>query len=195
MNIKNLLFCFCVTFLSTGLLAQDEQQEVESQQSKTASKGGIADWQLGFGLGVEQYKDVYIDQASIRGDTRIVTTEKTYETRPNAWLTINWNVWGIGNKKGVYKGNDVFNTKWGFFAGVKLIDSDSNAFSSFALGPQVSFQTESKTISIGFGWVTHGTKKFANQIKEGESLPSQYDDIVFKEGTENSYMVMMSVGF
>ncbi|MBQ4879648.1 hypothetical protein J8M21_20735 [Pseudoalteromonas luteoviolacea] len=163
----------------------------------TAMAEGVEEWQLGFGLGVEQYREEYIDSASIRGDERIVTTEKTYETRPSAWLTMNWNIWGIGpTTKSGDSGNDVNNIKWGFFAGMKLIDADSSAFSSFALGPQVSFQTENKrTISVGFGWVTHETKTYANGIIAGAPLPSQYDDITFEEGTENSYMLMMSVGF
>ncbi|MDP5214566.1 hypothetical protein ORJ66_16050 [Pseudoalteromonas tunicata] len=157
---------------------------------------GVDEWQLSFGLGVEQYREAYIDSASIRGDDRIVVTEKTYDTRPSAWLTMNWNISGIGNNTRIVDGNDVSDTKFGFFAGVKLIDGDSSAFSSFALGPQVSFVTlDKKTISVGLGWVTHGTRTYANNIQAGMALPEQYDDIVFEEGTENSYMLMMSVGF
>ncbi|WP_111977135.1 hypothetical protein [Algibacillus agarilyticus] len=158
---------------------------------------GVAEWELSFGLGVEQYRETYIDSASLRGDERIVVTEKTFDTRPSAWLTMNWNLWGIGtNTKTDSDGNDISDTKFGFFAGVKLIDGNSSAFSSFALGPQVSFLTQSKkTISVGLGWVTHGTRTYANGINPGVPLPEQYDDIVYEEGTENSYMLMMSVGF
>jgi hypothetical protein len=156
---------------------------------------GVENWQMGFGLGIEQYQEEYIDKASIRGDERIVTTEKTYETLPSAWLTMNWNVWGIGTPtKSLTTNNDVYDTKFGFFAGVKLLDSNSESFSSFALGPQISFVTTTNIISVGAGWVTHKTQTYARGIKEGEVLPAQYDDIVYEEGTENSYMVMMSVG-
>ena len=81
----------------------------------------------------------------------------------------------------------------GFFAGVKLIDSNSEAFSAFAIGPQITFVTDKKEISVGLGFVTHRTKQYAGGIEEGKPLPSQYDDIVYEEGTENSGMLMMSV--
>lgn len=155
--------------------------------------GGINSWNLGFGLGVEQYREDYIDTASIRGDQKIVTTEKRFETRPSAWMTMNWNIWGVGDKLAFNGTNDVNGTKFGFFAGVKLLDSTSDSFGAFALGPQISFLTKSNVISIGAGWVTHKTRKYAKGISAGEPLPAQYDDVVFEEGTENSYMVMMSV--
>lgn len=161
-------------------------QEAEKNTGTT----GIDNWGLGFGLGVEQYKDPYIDRASLRGDTRIVTTEKTYETLPSAWLTINWN-YGIDGKQ--KHSNTVQEHGFGFFAGVKLLDSNAEAFSAFALGPQVSFVLKEKVISVGLGWVTHQTRGFANGISNGLPLPPQFDDIVYEEGTENSYMLMMSV--
>lgn len=155
---------------------------------------GVKDWGLGFGLGVEQYKDDYIEAASLRGDERIVVTEKKYETLPSAWLTLNWNVWGVKqNPVEKAAGSDVYDCKWGFFAGVKLIDSNSEAFSAFALGPQVTFLTNKKEITIGLGFVTHRTKEYASGIEEGKPLPAYYDDIVYEEGTENSGMLMMSV--
>ena len=111
----------------------------------------------------------------------------------SAWLTLNWNV-GSVKQKVLFLG-DTKRVKWGFFAGVKLVGESSDSFSSFALGPQLTFETnKNRAISIGAGWVTHGTKEYARGIVEGESLPAQFDDIVFEEGTENSYMVMMSVG-
>ena len=159
---------------------------------------GVADWGLGFGLGIEQYKDTYIDSASLRGDDRIVITGKSFKTRPSAWLTMNWNIWGVGDGKSVRvggKSTTVYDTRWGFFAGVKIIDGNSEAFSAFALGPQVSFVLKERVISVGLGWVTHQTREYAQGISAGEVLPSHYDDIAFEEGTENSYMLMMSVSF
>ena len=148
---------------------------------------------MGFGLGIEQYRETFIEEASINGEERIVVTEDTFDTRPSAWLTLNWNV-GSVKQKVLFLG-DTKSVKWGFFAGVKLVGESSNSFSSFALGPQLTFETnKNRAISIGAGWVTHGTKEYARGIVEGESLPAQFDDIVFEEGTENSYMVMMSVG-
>jgi hypothetical protein len=155
-------------------------------QNKTSA--GIDEWGLGFGLGIEQYKDTYIDQASLRGDTRIVTTEKTFDTRPSAWLNLNWNIWSWDDSK-------PRDTRYGFFAGVKLIDGNSESFSAFALGPQISFLIDDREISVGLGWITHQTRTYANGIVSGQPLPSQYDDIVFEEGTENSYMLMVSVTF
>lgn len=155
-----------------------------SQQTFALNEAdGIDSWGLGFGLGVEQYRTDYINEARLQGPNRIVTTEQTYQTLPSAWLTTNWNVVNIFNKE----------TAFGFFVGVKLIDANAEAFSSFALGPQVSFVGGERTISVGLGWVTHGTKEYASGIVEGQPLPSQYDDIVFHKGTENSGMLMVSI--
>ena len=183
---------------STFSTAEPEQPQpvtkTLSDSNASAATVGIDDWGLGFGFGVEQYRDPYILEASLRGDTRIVTTEKTFETRPSAWLTINWNIWGIGAGRKTTSGQTVKDARWGFFAGVKVIDSNSDAFSAFSLGPQVTFVLDTKTISVGAGWVTHQTRQYANGIVAGQALPVQYDDIVFEEGTENSFMLMMSIG-
>ena len=188
-----------VTCISFNTLADpvDNKIKVESSAAKQQTSNnpvGIDTWGLGFGLGIEQYRNTYIDDASLRGDNRIVTTEKTFETRPSAWLTMNWNIWGIGGPS-LRNGVDVQDTKWGFFAGVKLLDANSEAFSAFSLGPQVSFVLENRVVSVGLGWVTHQSKQYAHGIVAGEPLPTQYDDIVFEEGTENSFMLMVSVGF
>lgn len=186
-----ILVLILVLVLSFAIHAQQSTSTSTSTSTPTPTPtptGSISDWELSFGLGVEQYRNTYIDSASLRGDARIVTTEKTFDTRPSAWLTINWNVWGWEND------NDR-DIRYGFFAGVKLIDGNSDAFSSFALGPQISFLVDEREISIGAGWVTHPIKQYAYGIIAGEPLPEQYDDIVFKEGTENSYMLMMSISF
>lgn len=174
--------------LLSGLLLS---QPVFSQEEKK----GIEAWELGFGLGIEQYRDKYIESASLHGEDKIVVTEKTYDTLPSAWLTVNWNIWPRATVAKKAAGTDVQDIKWGFFAGVKLLGSNSDAFSAFSLGPQVSFVLEEKVISVGAGWVTHQTRTYAKDIVAGEALPSQYDDIVFEDGTENSYMLMMSVNF
>jgi|GEM_PF-6548109 len=175
-------------------LAHGAPADTNTPSEEAKKIDGIDSWKLGFGLGVEQYRDDYIESASIHGDTKIVTVDQSFETRPSAWLTVNWNIWGLNTNIDQSSCIDLCNTKWGLFAGVKLLDANSQAFSSFALGPQVSFQTKMSVISIGFGWVTHGTKTLANGIQEGAPLPSQYDEIAYKEGTENSYMLMMSIG-
>ena len=175
------------------------QQSLPTPTPTPTPTGSISDWELSFGLGVEQYKNTYIDSASLRGDNRIVTTEKTFDTRPSAWLTVNWNVWGWNTQEvtinGVKTKIDDRDIRYGFFAGVKLIDGNSDAFSSFALGPQISFLVDDREISVGLGWVTHPVKEYAYGIIAGQSLPEQYDDIVFSESTENSYMLMMSMSF
>lgn len=180
---------------TTAAKADAKATAEEAKLEEQANAVPIEQWGLGFGLGVEQYDEPYIDQASLRGDNRIVTTEKTFKTLPSAWLTMNWNRWGIGEEKTNNKGQDVRDTRWGFFAGVKLIDSNSESFSAFALGPQVTFVLEKKVISVGLGWVTHKTRSYAEGIVAGQALPAQYDDIVYEEGTENSFMLMTSVSF
>lgn len=185
-----------ITILSFGIsqtvLAQD------NDPPPADSNIGIGTWGLGFGLGVEQYRDSFIDTASIQGDgesERIVTTEKSIDTRPSAWLTVNWNLKPFGSSRVNISGDNVISKKWGFFAGVKLLGESNDAFSAFALGPQVTFLTDkNREISVGLGWVTHPTRTYAGNIVEGESLPAQFDDIVFEESTENSYMIMMSIG-
>lgn len=197
-------------FLSAHSIAQEAKKDsTTSQEEKkvnvTGNGDGISPWKLGFGLGVEQYRTPYIDSATLQGPNRLVVVEQEYRTRPSAWLTMNWNY--VPSKKKSMStttgsqsidsdSSDVDKTKYGFFAGVKIIDGNANSFSSFALGPQVSFETKGgQNISIGLGWVTHGTKRLADDIKEGQALPSHYTSVVYKKSTENSVMMMMSVSF
>lgn len=164
--------------------------------SSTAfAQEGVDAWNFNFGLGVEQYRADYIDQARIFGDERIVTIEKEFQTKPSAWLTLSWNVWVLDKGSQAKDGSDadIHNVKFGFFAGTKVIGEDSSAFESFAIGPQVTFQAKDRDISIGLGWVTHPTRTFADEISAGEPLPEQFDDITYIEGTENSYMLMFSI--
>lgn len=159
---------------------------------------GVDNWNFNLGIGVEQYRSDYIDRAKIVGDERFVVVEKEYQTRPSAWLTLSWNFWGLGDPVGSTedasgKSIDIHNVKFGLFAGTKVIGEDSSAFESFALGPQITFQAEDRDISIGLGWVSHPTRELASGINEGGSLPSQFDDIAYKESTENSYMLMFSI--
>ena len=166
--------------------------------SMNSHADGVEDWNFNLGIGVEQYRSDYIDQARIAGDEKIVVIEKEYQTRPSAWLTLSWNIWGLGDPAGAEKnaaGNsvDIYNVKFGLFAGTKILGEDSSAFESFALGPQITFQAQDRDISIGFGWVTHPTRELAHGIKENAPLPSQFDDVAYKEGTENSYMLMFSI--
>lgn len=144
----------------------------------------IKDWGFGLGIGIEQYRNKYIDQAGTYGTNRLVLIEKDYKTLPSAWLTLNWNVSGDDTKK----------MRYGFFTGIKLLDSNSQVFSAFSLGPQITFKTQERNVSVGFGWVTHRTKTLANGISEGSALPAHFTDIKYKEGSENSYMMMFSVG-
>lgn len=166
-------------------------------QAQDAAESGVAAWNFNFGIGVEQYRHDYIEQARIVGEDRIVIIEKEYQTKPSAWLTLSWNFWDIG--EGIpkqiagEKSIDIHKVKFGLFAGTKIIGENSTAFESFALGPQITFQAEGRDISIGFGWVTHQLKTLGNGITEGEALPVQFDDISYKEKTENSYMLMFSI--
>lgn len=158
---------------------------------------GVDAWNFNFGIGVEQYRSDYIDKARITGDNKIVVVEKEYQTRPSAWLTLSWNFLGLDEPDETQtlsgKTIEINNVKFGLFAGTKIIGEDSSVFESFALGPQITFQAKDRDISVGIGWVTHPTRKLASGITEGNPLPDQFDDISYKEGTENSYMLMFSI--
>lgn len=162
----------------------------------TWGANGVDAWNFNFGIGVEQYRSDYVDQARITGDQKIVVVEKEYQTRPSAWLTLSWNFLGLDKTDVVEvqgESIDINNVKFGLFAGTKIIGEDSSVFESFALGPQITFQAKDRDISVGIGWVTHPTRKLASGITEGNALPDQFDDISYKEGTENSYMLMFSI--
>lgn len=175
------IFIAALAFLSINALAAD----------------GVDSWNFNLGIGVEQYRSDYIDQAKITGDEKIVVIEKEYQTRPSAWLTLSWNFWGLGDpvetKQVAGNSVDIHNVKFGLFAGTKILGEDTSAFESFALGPQITFQAQGRDISIGLGWVTHPTRELASGITEGDPLPDQFDDISYKESTENSYMLMFSI--
>lgn len=163
--------------------------------SGTTSLKTVADLGLGLGIGVEQYKDgTYIDSASTNGSNRIVSIDKEFQTVPSAWLTVNWNVdpFFFINRGKIIENQSI---RSGLFVGAKLFDTDSStsALSAFALGPQISFVSNNRQYSVGVGWVTHQTKKLAAGIREGQPLPSQYADIKYHTGSENSYMLMFTI--
>lgn len=161
-----------------------------------AADPSIADLGMGFGIGVEQYRQgSFIESASTNGNDRIVSIDKEYRTMPSAWLTANWNLWPREAVTLTKSGeNYVEKIRYGLFAGAKLFDgNNSSAFSGFALGPQVSFLTKDKQFSIGVGWVTHQTKELGDGIVKGQPLPAYYNDIKYHERSENSYMLMFTV--
>ncbi|MEX8498940.1 hypothetical protein [Leptothrix ochracea] len=166
-----------------------------------AQDSGIKDWGFGFGIGVEQYKDKYIEQAGMYGPQKIVVVEREYRTLPSAWLTMRWNIWTLGGGIPVDNGKnskskvDALGVRAGLYAGVKVLDSNSQIFSAVSLGPQVSFMVSGREVVVGLGWVAHKTRILGYGIKEGEPLPSWFTDIKYKEATENSYMGMFSVAF
>ncbi len=163
--------------------AQESLDDQNAAEHEKNVSNELEKWNLGFGIGVEQYRNPYIESASLNGTEHIVTLEEQYRTRPSAWLTTNWPFKWQNHKN------------WGFFVGVKVIDPTGEAFSAFSLGPQYTFLTEDlKKISVGLGWVTHVTKQLADGIKIGEPLPSQYDEIKYVKSTENSVMLMFTIG-
>lgn len=177
-----------IATISTFAIAQD-------------SSKGISEWGWGVGIGIEQYrKNPYIENASTYGVDRIVVVEKDYQTNPSAWLNLNWNVWprprNMQSQPGVAEKSTpvIDEIKYGFFAGIKILDANSQALSAFSLGPQVTFFSAQRQVSVGFGWVNHKTRQFATGIEEGKPLPAQYTDIRYRESSENSYMLMFSVG-
>lgn len=191
--MKAFIRILVLILISPLSLAQEAPQNGEA--GGQSGKGEVKNaWGFGVGLGVEQFGDEYVKSASLQGSDRIVTLEKTYKTQPSAWLTGTWNIFPLSPWVDA-EGGLIRQTSWGLFAGIKLIGSEGDAFSAFALGPQVNFDLpKDRSVSVGVGWVTHQTRKLARGIAEGQALPSHYDGIVYREGTENSYMLMISYG-
>lgn len=91
-------------------------------------------------------------------------------------------------------GKTVETIKYGFFVGVKVVDTNGNALSGFALGPQMNFiMADKRLISLGIGLVNHRTKELASGIVAGQPLPEQYTDVKYRENSEYSGMLMLSV--
>ncbi|MGN6113446.1 MAG: hypothetical protein ACTHOC_10705 [Luteimonas sp.] len=173
-------------------------QNVDPPKERSSDQKGDEEvrkkWGLGLGLGVEQFQQEYVESASLQGADRIVTLERSYKTKPSAWLTGAWNIWSLSPWVEA-DGSLVRQTSVGIFAGVKLLGSGGDTFSAFSIGPQVHFELpNNRSVSVGVGWVTHGTRTFANGIADGSPLPLQYDNIVYRESTESSYMLMVSYG-
>jgi len=183
-----------ISMLTVPLLAQaDEEKKDEIDPAKQLKTLGF-----GFALGVEQYRAPYIEEATTNGPNRIVTVDKEYKTLPSFWATINWNIVTFGDGEvGFLSVNKTAKVGVGLFAGVKLIGGPGNqAFDGFALGPQITFKTTGTTprdISLGAGWVTHKTRGLAAGIVEGQSLPAAYTDVKFRQSSENSVAVMLSI--
>ncbi len=155
---------------------------------------------FGFALGAEQYRSPYIEEATTNGTNRLVSVDKQYKTLPSLWATINWNIFTYNKTSkafGLLQTNDTSKIGFGLFAGAKLVGGPGNqAFDGFAVGPQVTFKTTGTTprdISLGLGWVTHKTRELATGIVEGKSLPADYTDVKFRQGSENSIALMLSI--
>jgi len=146
---------------------------------------GVGAWGMSFGLGVEKFRGNYIEKASINGTSKIVVVEKKYDEQTGGWLVMNWTGAQL-----------LTNLSWGIYVGVKVTGQSSTGFDGFSLGPQLSFHiTKSQPINVGIGWVAHSTRKLANGINEGETLPDHFDEIKYRETTENNYMLMVSRSF
>ncbi len=164
----------------------DEVGNKEQSLKSTSAENGIQSWGMSFGLGLEKFRNNYIERASINGESRVVIVEKKFDEQASGWLTLNWRP-----EKFVHN-----NYALGFYVGVKITGASGNAFDGFSFGPQVSFRvSEGSPINIGFGWVAHQTRKLATGIVDGEPLPKHFDEIKFRETTENSWMVMVSKSF
>lgn len=185
------IFTLLISALTIPLIAQADGGETDpAKQLKTLG--------FGFALGVEQYRAPYIEEATTNGTNRIVSIDKEYKTLPSFWATINWNIATFGaGEVSLLEVNKTAKVGVGLFTGVKLVGGPGNqAFDGFALGPQVTFKTTGTTprdISLGVGWVTHKTRGLATGIVEGQPLPADYTDVKFRQKSENSVAVMLSV--
>lgn len=172
---------------------------------------------FGFGIGLENYKQRYIDSASTNGPDRIVVVEREYRTLPSAWLTLNFQFSAVDfnpdggeepNEKSARRlflgrcnhqtakgeSDDTVNCVGaGLFVGLKVLDANNKTFGGVALGPQYTFYTAGRRISIGAGYVWHQVKTLAPGIEEGKPLPSHYTDIKYSEKSERSSILMISI--
>jgi len=172
---------------SVSNAAQNSVPNVVPNVVPKESNLGIEPWGMSFGLGVEKFRNNFIERASINGTSKIVVVEKKMDEQTGGWLTMNWRPQEFRLSKEV---------AFGFYVGVKVTGQGSTGFDGFSLGPQLSFSIpNSKPINVGLGWVAHSTRFFADGIIEGEALPEQFDEIKYRETTENSYMLMVSKSF
>jgi len=195
---KSAIVVLLISTFTTPIVAHAQDGATTTSGASTGSGTNDELKRLGFGfaLGVEQYRTPYIEEATTNGTNRIVSIDKEYKTLPSVWATLNWNikVFGKTPDKGVNKTQQI---GLGLFAGVKLVGGPGNqAFDGFAIGPQVTFKTVGATardISLGLGWVTHKTRSLATGIIEGKRLPEDYNDVKYRQNSENSVALMLSV--
>jgi len=170
------------------------------QENKSAIDEIKEKFRFGIALGFETYKESYINEAETVGSQKIVRVSDSQKRKPSIWLETHY-VW------------DGTATKWsfthsapGFYAGIRLLGANSDVFDAFSLGFLWSFKRTAigdvppkgqlaESINIGIGPVWHKTKVLANGIKEGQPLPTDYNEVKFDKRDETSWMLMLSAGF
>lgn len=158
----------------------------------------VDNWHINLGVGFEYLQEPVIEKSALRGSERIVVTQESYQSSNSLWLTLNWNIFPTDleylNKGIISVINRDYNVKYGLFAGVKLLDSMGESAGAFSFGPQVSFALGGRVMSVGGGLVMNKSKVYAEGISSGQPLPDYYDDIEFERRSDNSYLLMFSVG-
>ena len=177
------------------------EEKLSKIEENNRSIGSLMDsFKFGVAIGYEYYKDSYINEAQIVGAERIVRISDRQDYKPSIWLETHY-IWdAIGEEWGFT------HSAPGFYVGARLLGPDSDVFQAFSLGLMWSFKRTAigspklegsiaESINIGIGPVWHRTKVLADGIKEGEPLPTRYNDIQLDEEDEISWMLMVSVGF
>ncbi|MEW8385335.1 MAG: hypothetical protein AB2704_26040 [Candidatus Thiodiazotropha taylori] len=200
--MKQIVLMIFLIVLSSASIADGDTQIMP-----TSNNDLISTWGLGVGLAAEFYQDEYIKTASIHGDTSRVVVEESFDSQPSFWAVGNWTVDDCTALWSWVK--YISCSSWrkpGFFVGAKLADEDGVNLSGISLGIQLAFLQNVKLLddnnkiavkkkpswNLGLGWVNHKTRTFASSINEGSDLPEEYDDIVYKEGRGNGWIIMIS---
>jgi hypothetical protein len=93
--------------------------------------------------------------------------------------------------------------KPGLFFGVKLAGESGVGLEGVGLGVQFAFIQNGVTLrsgetgskpswNVGVGWVNHRTKQLASGIVEGQPLPEDFQDIRYREGSDDGWVIMIS---
>ncbi len=186
-NMKNGQLCLAFLCIAISFCAQAENN--------------LDGWGFGIGIGFELYNNPYIKTASMNGAEKIVSVNEEYKSIPALWSAVNWTV--TAQCKHVHIPARWVCTEWvkpGWFVGAKLIGQNGAGLDGAAVGIQWAFLRPAdgggagkrKSLNLGVGIGVTKFRELASGIKEGQALPSYYDDVRYRDTTKPMFLILVT---
>lgn len=192
------LFATAVCIPPVAAQSEADQKPESSEQEIDANEATqLQKFEFGIGIGVELYREPFINEAKVFGDERVVRIVDSQEIGASIWLETHYTWDGFAARR--LKRS---HSAPGSYLGVRLVGQDAQVFDVFSVGPMWSFKrkrlddrTDRRAINIGLGPVWHRTRRLLDGIEAGQPLPRDFGNVEYAKGDEVSWMLMVSTGF